>query len=129
MNIGTQIRRIRQQKELSQENMADMLGLSTTAYGDIERGKTELTLTRLQQIATVLGVSPADLLGQALPSPQPLYPEGLHQLETLQLEREKQELELEKLRLEVAHWKRRAEEMALLALQPGLERERIGVKK
>ncbi|RYY39087.1 XRE family transcriptional regulator, partial [archaeon] len=38
----------------SVENMADLLGLSTTAYGDIERGKTDLTLSRLSQIATVL---------------------------------------------------------------------------
>lgn len=52
------IRLQRLQRGLSQENMADLLNLSTTAYGDIERGKTDLTLSRLTQIATVLDVFP-----------------------------------------------------------------------
>ena len=37
--------------------MADLLGLSTTAYGDIERGKTDLTLSRLNQIGGVFNLS------------------------------------------------------------------------
>ncbi|WP_234737048.1 helix-turn-helix domain-containing protein [Tellurirhabdus bombi] len=128
MNIGAQIRQLRQQKGYSQENMADILGISTTAYGDIERGKTDLTLSRLQQISIALGTNMQELLGEALPQPQELYPGLFHQLETLQLEREKQEIELEKLRLEVAHWKRKAEEMALWSAIRSQERERIGFK-
>lgn len=57
------IRQLRQQKELSQENMADMLGLSTTAYGDMERGRTELSFSRLENIARLLDVSLPVLLG------------------------------------------------------------------
>ena len=34
-NLSEKIRQIRLQKGLSQENMADMLGLSTTAYGTL----------------------------------------------------------------------------------------------
>lgn len=128
MNIGAQIRQLRQQKGYSQENMADILGISTTAYGDIERGKTDLTLSRLQQISIALGTNMQELLGEALPQPQELYPGLFHQLETLQLEREKQEIELEKLRLEVAHWKRKAEEMVLWSAIRSQERERIGFK-
>ncbi|WP_128547666.1 helix-turn-helix domain-containing protein [Larkinella soli] len=133
MNIGAQIRILRQQKGYSQENMAEMLGLSTTAYGDIERGKTDLTIARLQQIATALGTTPAQLLsGEPAQSPE-LYPaEVVHQVETLQLEREKQELELDKLRLEVEYWKRKAEDLALVsvvrALVPPEDRPRIGFK-
>jgi XRE family transcriptional regulator, regulator of sulfur utilization len=128
MNIGTQIRQRRQQKGYSQENMADILGISTTAYGDIERGKTDLTLSRLQQISIALGTTIQELLGEDLPQPQELYPGLFHQLETLQLEREKQEIELEKLRLEVAHWKRKAEEIALWNAIRSTDRERIGFK-
>jgi hypothetical protein len=41
-----------------------MLGISTTAYGDIERGKTDLTLSRLQSIVHVLSTSLAHLMGE-----------------------------------------------------------------
>ena len=57
------IRHTRQLKGLSQENMAAELGISTTAYGDIERGKTEITLTRLSAIAGILDVPASGLLG------------------------------------------------------------------
>jgi len=40
MNTVGNIRGIRLLKKLSQENMADMLGISRVAYGDIERKKT-----------------------------------------------------------------------------------------
>lgn len=135
MNIGSQIRQIRQKKGYSQENMADMLGLSTTAYGDIERGKTDLTLGRLQQIATALGMTAQDLLSAEEPQPLEAFPvEVIHQVETLQLERDKQEIELQKLRLEVELWKRKYEELAMLSVVRTLvrpaepERERIGFK-
>ena len=62
MHTGEKIRAIRSLKGLSQDNMAEMLGLSRLAYGDIERGKTDLTDSRLNQIAGVLQLSPADIL-------------------------------------------------------------------
>ncbi|WP_031526348.1 helix-turn-helix domain-containing protein [Dyadobacter crusticola] len=62
-NLSEKIRLIRLQKGLSQENMADMLGLSTTAYGDLERGRTELSVSRLENIAKLLDVKLPDLLG------------------------------------------------------------------
>ena len=62
-NLSEKIRQIRLQKGLSQENMADMLGLSTTAYGDIERGRTELSVSRLENVAKLLDVTLPELLG------------------------------------------------------------------
>ena len=62
-NLSEKIRQIRLQKGLSQENMADMLGLSTTAYGDIERGRTELSVSRLENVAKLLDVPLPELLG------------------------------------------------------------------
>ncbi|MCE7041253.1 helix-turn-helix domain-containing protein [Dyadobacter sp. CY312] len=62
-NLSERIRQIRLQKGLSQENMADMLGLSTTAYGDVERGRTELSFSRLENIAKLLDVPLPELLG------------------------------------------------------------------
>jgi len=62
-NLSERIRQIRLQKGLSQENMADMLGLSTTAYGDVERGRTELSFSRLENIAKLLDIPLPELLG------------------------------------------------------------------
>ncbi|REA62479.1 XRE family transcriptional regulator [Dyadobacter luteus] len=62
-NLSERIRQIRMQKGLSQENMADMLGLSTTAYGDMERGRTDISLGRLENISKILDIELPDLLG------------------------------------------------------------------
>jgi len=55
--LGYRIRVLRTEKKLSQENMANDLGISVTAYSKIERGKTNIPVLRLTQIADVLGVS------------------------------------------------------------------------
>ena len=135
MNLHERIRLLRLQRGYSQENMAYELGLSTTGYGDIERGKTDLTLSRLNQVAKVLRVSATDLLtgegtvAETRPAITAEPPEN-HEAETLRLRLDKQQLEIEKLRLEADYWKRRyetqvAQENArLLAGQP--KRERIG---
>ncbi|WP_221394304.1 helix-turn-helix domain-containing protein [Dyadobacter sp. NIV53] len=62
-NLSEKIRQIRLRKGLSQENMADMLGLSTTAYGDLERGRTELSFSRLENISKLLDMPLPELLG------------------------------------------------------------------
>ncbi len=122
MKISATIRQIRQQRGYSQEAMADSLGLSTTAYGDIERGKTDLTLSRLAQIAEVLAVTPLALLGV----------ETQPETDALRQRLEKKELESEKLRLEAVYWKEKYEERMRLE-QFGAQlvhqtRERIGFK-
>jgi len=61
-NVGEKIRGIRILKGLSQENLAMMLDLSLPAYADIERGKKDVTIKRLEQIAEKLGVSLQDIL-------------------------------------------------------------------
>lgn len=133
-SIEEKIRLERLQRGLSQENMADLLNLSTTAYGDIERGKTDLTLSRLTQIANVLAISPLTLLSEEAISAQVIEPKTnelvSHELETLRLMVEKQEIELEKLRLEADYWKRKYDERIAMELlrSMGVEqtRERIG---
>jgi XRE family transcriptional regulator, regulator of sulfur utilization len=51
---GRTIQKIRNLKGLNQENMAEMLGMSLVAYGDIERGKTKLSEKRISLIAKSL---------------------------------------------------------------------------
>lgn len=128
-SVAEKIRLHRLQRGFSQENMADLLGLSTTAYGDIERGKTDLTMSRLTQIADTLGLSPVSLLTDEPPL-TPTVVTDTHELDTLRLTVEKQQIELDKLRLEADYWKRRYDERIALELARSIgmqqTRERIG---
>ena len=58
--IGHQITRIRKSKDLTQANMAEELGMTTSAYSKIERGDTNPPINRLLEIAKVLEVDVAD---------------------------------------------------------------------
>jgi transcriptional regulator with XRE-family HTH domain len=55
-NIGDQIRVHRTKKKFSQENMANDLGISVAAYSRIERGQTNVSIGRLEQISACLDV-------------------------------------------------------------------------
>jgi transcriptional regulator with XRE-family HTH domain len=61
-NIYKAIREIRVQKGLTQQFMADKLGLSQNNYGKLERGLIQLTVERLEQIAAEFGLSPIAIL-------------------------------------------------------------------
>jgi transcriptional regulator with XRE-family HTH domain len=61
-HIGTNIRVTRVSRGLNQESVATELGISITAYSKIERGKTNPSILRLNQIAKCLGVSVFDFL-------------------------------------------------------------------
>ncbi|MEO8171461.1 MAG: helix-turn-helix transcriptional regulator [Sediminibacterium sp.] len=52
--VGYRIRKIRESKDLNQQQMADHLGLTAGAYAKIERGETDPSITRLFEIARVL---------------------------------------------------------------------------
>jgi transcriptional regulator with XRE-family HTH domain len=62
MQIGEKIRKIREMKGLKQENIANALGMSVSAYGNLERGDTQLTFEKLEQIAGVLEVPLQDIV-------------------------------------------------------------------
>ena len=42
--------------------MADELGITVAAYSNIERGVTDISVTRVYQIAAILNISPLSLL-------------------------------------------------------------------
>lgn len=46
--IGQRLRQFRHEKDYTQENVADILGISQAFYGRIERGENGLTLERLK---------------------------------------------------------------------------------
>ena len=62
MKIYEKIRFLRSSKSLSREEMAEKLGLSINGYANIERGETDVQMSRIQQIADVLDVDLMELL-------------------------------------------------------------------
>ena len=66
--LGDKIRIQRISKGFSQENMSSELGLSIGAYSNIERGKTDITVTRLYEIAALLQVGIYEFLPQMKPN-------------------------------------------------------------
>jgi len=56
------LRRIRHDQKLTQEELADRAGLSARYVGAIERGDVSASVTVLGQIADALGVGPGELL-------------------------------------------------------------------
>ena len=51
--IGQKLRKIRELKDYKQAYVARQLGISAVAYGKIERGESDITLSRLGKIAEI----------------------------------------------------------------------------
>jgi transcriptional regulator with XRE-family HTH domain len=54
--VGDRIRKMRVLKDLSQENVAEAIGMSTGNYGKIERGEISISITHLHQSSIALDV-------------------------------------------------------------------------
>ena len=63
MNIGTTIKKLRREKEMTQETLAEYLGVSVSAVSQWESEKTMPDLSLIPSICNLLGVSADDLLG------------------------------------------------------------------
>ena len=60
MSVNEKIRLVRESKGLTQEEVADKLQMSGNGYGDIERGETDIKLSRLYQLAEFYEMKPAE---------------------------------------------------------------------
>ena len=60
--VGRNLRAYRMERELSQEDFAEVVGVHRTYMGGLERGERNLTLQSLERIAEVIGVEPVELL-------------------------------------------------------------------
>lgn len=59
-NFGKRVRELRQVKNLSQEELADMCGLHRTFIGRVERGETNITLINILRITIALNIKLSD---------------------------------------------------------------------
>ena len=60
--MATNLRRMRHDREMTQEDLADRAGLSARYIGAIERADVSASVTVLGQIADALGIEPGELL-------------------------------------------------------------------
>jgi len=60
--MAVNLRRIRHDRHMTQEELADRSGLSARYIGGVERADVSASVTVLGQIAEALGVEPGELL-------------------------------------------------------------------
>lgn len=59
--VGRRIRRLRKQKDMTQEKLAHEADIERSYMGYVERGQANPTLEKLSKIAKTLGVKIGDL--------------------------------------------------------------------
>ncbi len=69
LRLGTQIAHARQQRGLTQSQLAEAIGIEARSMQRIESGRTAPSLVRLVDIGEVLGIPPGRLLDAALGLP------------------------------------------------------------
>lgn len=57
-----QIRKIRREKDFSQDYIAEILGLSQSQYSRIENAECSIDIDKANKIAEILGVNPLDIV-------------------------------------------------------------------
>lgn len=64
--LSQNLKRYRDEFEISQEELAGRSGISTRSYGDIERGRVNTSLEIVDRLAAATGLSASELLDENL---------------------------------------------------------------
>ncbi|HJX85448.1 MAG TPA: helix-turn-helix transcriptional regulator [Candidatus Angelobacter sp.] len=62
--FGQAVRRLRQEKGISQEELAGLSGIHRTYIGDVERGTRNIALVNMTKIARALGISLSRMIAE-----------------------------------------------------------------
>lgn len=63
--VGKLLENLRRERNLKQQDVASMLGLTQSAWSRIERGQSGLSMDLMVRVCDLLGTSPHILLGDA----------------------------------------------------------------
>ena len=61
-NIQINIKKIRELKQISRDEIAKKLNMGTSGYSKIERGEVDVTIRKFEQIALILGHSMIEII-------------------------------------------------------------------
>ena len=69
MNIGVNIKRLREDRDIKQSEIADLIGMHRSNYSKIENGQREISLAAIDKIAQFFNISIDELvhLGDDIP--------------------------------------------------------------
>ena len=62
VRFGQNVQRIRKERNISQEKLAELAGLHRTYIGMIERAEKNITLCNIEEVAKALGVKISELV-------------------------------------------------------------------
>lgn len=99
-DIGERVRRVRQDRGLTQTELAKILGTSQTALSEIERGNRGLTVQQVVKICRALKTTPNEMLGATKSSARNSRPRNrrilrrLYRLEKLPEEQQRAALKI-----------------------------------
>jgi transcriptional regulator with XRE-family HTH domain len=65
-NLAANLRSIRAQRSLSQDELAEVCGLHRTFIGGIERAERNITISTLEKIASSLDIDPIKLVDRKM---------------------------------------------------------------
>ena len=69
-DFAKRLRELRQEKEMTQKELADAVGISMSAIGMYEQGRREPSTEVIEELAKALGCSPAYLRGWSVRIPK-----------------------------------------------------------
>ena len=63
--VGSNLRKYRLERNLTQEQLAERAGISTSFYANLERGKKSMSILTLKELASSLNISTDYLLNES----------------------------------------------------------------
>ncbi|OIQ71289.1 HTH-type transcriptional regulator Xre [mine drainage metagenome] len=85
MNIGDNIKRIREEKGLTQQQIADLVSMHRSNYSKVESGQRELSVSALNKVARYFNITLDELVNMESSIPQEVTVEDKTNVEQLKL--------------------------------------------
>lgn len=85
MNIGENIRRLREQRGVKQQEIADLIGMHRSNYSKIESGQREISVSAIDRIAQFFNSSVDEIIHMGTDVPEEVNIEDKTTVEQLKL--------------------------------------------